>query len=385
MALGRTPSTDLTFQSAIPRLSPVIVDDRKAQPLSIESPSPLQQLNERSRTILRRIVESYLETGEPVGSRNLARALPMALSPASIRNVMSDLEHLGLIASPHTSAGRLPTQLGLRMFVDGLLEVGDITSDERRRIEAQIAARRDKSVEQLLSEASELMSGLSRCAGVVLAEKQVARLRHIEFVPLEPGRGLVILVDEDQNVENRIVQLPEGLPPSALQEASNYLNTHVRGMTIAEAKTELERALTAERAELDQLTQKVIKAGLAEWSGAADERKSLIVRGQSNLLKDVTAADDLERIRQLFDAFEAKQDIVELLGASENAQGVRIFIGSENKLFSLSGSSLIVAPFRDQTRHVVGVLGVIGPTRLNYARIIPMVDYTAKLVSQLIK
>ena len=363
----------------------MIVDDRKAQPLSIESPSPLQQLNERSRTILRRIVESYLETGEPVGSRNLARALPMALSPASIRNVMSDLEHLGLIASPHTSAGRLPTQLGLRMFVDGLLEVGDITSDERRRIEAQIAARRDKSVEQLLSEASELMSGLSRCAGVVLAEKQVARLRHIEFVPLEPGRGLVILVDEDQNVENRIVQLPEGLPPSALQEASNYLNTHVRGMTIAEAKTELERALTAERAELDQLTQKVIKAGLAEWSGAADERKSLIVRGQSNLLKDVTAADDLERIRQLFDAFEAKQDIVELLGASENAQGVRIFIGSENKLFSLSGSSLIVAPFRDQTRHVVGVLGVIGPTRLNYARIIPMVDYTAKLVSQLIK
>jgi heat-inducible transcriptional repressor len=350
----------------------------------LDGTTPLQKLNERSRTILRRIVESYLATGEPVGSRNLSRALPIALSPASIRNVMSDLEHLGLIVAPHTSAGRLPTQLGLRMFVDGLLEVGDITPEERRQIEAQIAFRRERSVDQLLSEAGELMSGLSHCAGVVLAEKQVARLRHIEFVPLEPGRGLVILVDEDQNVENRIIALPEGLPPSALQEASNYLNTHLRGLTLAEARAELEKALSAAKAELDVLTQKVIKAGLAEWSGVADDRKSLIVRGQSNLLKDLTAAEDLERIRQLFDAFESKQDIVELLGASETAEGVRIFIGSENKLFSLSGSSLIVAPFRDDSRHVVGVLGVIGPTRLNYARIIPMVDYTAKLMSRLI-
>lgn len=350
----------------------------------LDGKTQLQKLNERSRTILRRIVESYLATGEPVGSRNLSRALPIALSPASIRNVMSDLEQLGLIIAPHTSAGRLPTQLGLRLFVDGLLEVGDITPEERRQIETQIAFRRERSVDQLLSEAGELMSGLSRCAGVVLAEKQVARLRHIEFVPLEPGRGLVILVDEDQNVENRIIDLPDGLPPSALQEASNYLNTHLRGMTLAEAKSELEKSLTAAKAELDVLTQKVIKAGLAEWSGVSDDRKSLIVRGQSNLLKDVTAAEDLERIRQLFDAFESKQDIVELLGASEIAEGVRIFIGSENKLFSLSGSSLIVAPFQDQTRHVVGVLGVIGPTRLNYARIIPMVDYTAKLMSRLI-
>ncbi|WP_024275019.1 heat-inducible transcriptional repressor HrcA [Hyphomicrobium sp. 802] len=349
----------------------------------LDGKTQLQKLNERSRTILRRIVESYLATGEPVGSRNLSRALPIALSPASIRNVMSDLEQLGLIIAPHTSAGRLPTQLGLRLFVDGLLEVGDITPDERRQIEAQIAVRREKSVDQLLSEAGELMSGLSHCAGVVLAEKQVARLRHIEFVPLEPGRGLVILVDEDQNVENRIINLPDGLPPSALQEASNYLNTHLRGLTLAEARAELEKSLNAAKAELDVLTQKVIKAGLAEWSGVADDRKSLIVRGQSNLLKDVTAAEDLERIRQLFDAFESKQDIVELLGASETAEGVRIFIGSENKLFSLSGSSLIVAPFRDETRHVVGVLGVIGPTRLNYARIIPMVDYTAKLMSRL--
>ncbi|PPC87677.1 MAG: heat-inducible transcriptional repressor HrcA [Hyphomicrobium sp.] len=344
----------------------------------------LQQLNERSRTILRRIVESYLTTGEPVGSRNLSRALPIALSPASIRNVMSDLEHLGLIISPHTSAGRMPTQLGLRMFVDGLLEVGDITQEERRQIETQIAYQREKSVDQLLTEAGEMMSGLSHCAGVVLAEKQVARLKHIEFVPLEPGKGLVVLVDEDQNVENRIIALPAGLPPSALHEASNYLNTHIRGLTISEARSAIEKSLKQAKAELDTLTQKVIKAGLAEWSGSSDERKSLIVRGQGNLLKDVTAAEDLERIRQLFDDFESQRDIVQLLGASELADGVRIFIGSENKLFSMSGSSLVVAPFRDETRRIVGVLGVIGPTRLNYARIIPMVDYTAKLISRLI-
>ncbi|MGL4397876.1 MAG: heat-inducible transcriptional repressor HrcA [Hyphomicrobium sp.] len=346
--------------------------------------SELQQLNERSRTILRRIVESYLATGEPVGSRNLARALPMTLSPASIRNVMSDLEHLGLIASPHTSAGRLPTQLGLRLFVDGLLEVGDVSSEERRHIESQIGFKRDQTVDQVLFEASELISGLSHCAGVVLAEKQVAKLKHIEFVPLEPGKGLVVLVGEDQNVENRVVNLPMGLPPSALQEASNYLNTHIRGLTIAEARATIEKDLHHAKAELDVLTQKVIHAGLAEWSGATDDRKSLIVRGQGNLLKDLTAVDDLERIRQLFDDLESKRDIVQLLGASEQAEGVRIFIGSENKLFSLSGSSLVVAPFHDQSRRVVGVLGVIGPTRLNYARIIPMVDYTAKLVGRII-
>ena len=349
-----------------------------------EERSELQQLSERSRTILRRIVESYLTTGEPVGSRNLARVLPIGLSPASIRNVMSDLEQLGLIISPHTSAGRLPTQLGLRMFVDGLLEIGNLTQDERRHIEAQISVQRTKSLDQLLGEAGELISGLSHCAGVVVTDKQVARLKHIEFVPLEPGKGLVVLVGEDQNIENRIINLPPGLPPSALQEASNYLNTHIRGMTITEARAAIERTLKTAKAELDTLTQKVITAGLAEWSGSNDDRKSLIVRGQANLLKDLTAAEDLERIRQLFDDLESQHEIVQLLGASETAEGVRIFIGSENKLFSLSGSSLIVAPFRDEQRRIVGVLGVIGPTRLNYARIIPMVDYTAKLVSRLI-
>jgi heat-inducible transcriptional repressor len=349
-----------------------------------EGVSELNKLSDRSRTILRQIVETYLTTGEPVGSRNLSRVLPMTLSPASIRNVMSDLEQLGLIAAPHTSAGRLPTQLGLRLFVDGLLEIGNLTSEERRKIEAQIVSKREQSIDDVLSEASEMISGLSHCAGVVLAEQQVACLKHIEFVPLEPGKALVVLVGEDQVVENRIIALPQGLPPSALVEAANYLNTHIRGFTIAEARARIEKELRSSRAELDDLTQKVIQAGLAEWSGAFDDRQSLIVRGQSNLLKDVTAQDDLERIRQLFDDLEQKRDLVQLLGLSENADGVRIFIGSENKLFSLSGSSLIVAPFHDEKRKIVGVLGVIGPTRINYARIIPMVDYTAKLVSRLL-
>ncbi|MEM7775024.1 MAG: heat-inducible transcriptional repressor HrcA [Pseudomonadota bacterium] len=344
----------------------------------------LTALNERSREILRRIVDSYLATGEPVGSRNLSRDLPMALSPASVRNVMSDLEHLGLVYAPHTSAGRLPTQLGLRLFVDGLLEVGRLSDDERRQIERQIGGEPDLSTEKLLSEATEVISGLSSCAGVVLAEKQVGTVKHIEFVPLDPNRALVVLVGEDGTVENRVISLPIGLPPSALTEAANYLNTQMRGRSLEEARAHIEAQLEQDQAELDVLTRKVIAAGLAEWSGAHDERKSLIVRGQSNLLNELKAADDLARIRQLFDDLEAKRDLVQLLGLSDSADGVRIFIGSESNLFSLSGSSVIVAPFRDDSRNVVGVLGVIGPTRINYARIIPMVDFTAKVITRLI-
>ena len=346
--------------------------------------SELTKLNTRSRAIFRQIVESYLATGEPVGSRNLSRTLPMTLSPASVRNVMSDLEQLGLIYAPHTSAGRLPTQLGLRLFVDGLLEVGDLAEGERRQIEAQISVKRDKSIDEVLSEAGEMISGLSHCAGVVLTEKQINVLKHIEFVPLDPGRALVVLVGESQSVENRIISLPPGLPSSALVEAANYLNAHARGLTIAEARGRIEQQLGSAKAELDTLTKKVIQAGLAEWSGTVGDRKSLIVRGQSNLLKDLTAIEDLERIRRLFEDLETKRDLIQLLGLAEKAEGVRIFIGSENKLFSLSGSSLIVAPFHDGTRKIVGVLGVIGPTRLNYARIIPMVDYTARLVGRLL-
>jgi len=342
------------------------------------------QLNDRSRAILRQIVESYLSTGEPVGSRNLSRVLPMNLSPASIRNVMSDLEEIGLIFSPHASAGRLPTQSGLRLFVDGLLEIGDLSDDERRKIEAQLAITRQRSIDQVLTEASELISGLSHCAGVVLTDNRVERLKHIEFVPLAPGKALVVLVGENQSVENRIIELPPGLPASALHEAANYLNHHIGGKTFTEARDLLSRDLAAASAELDALTAKVVKAGLAEWSGALDDRKNLIVRGQSNLLKDLTAAEDLDRISRLFDDLERKRDLIQILGLAENGEGVKIFIGSENNLFSMSGSSLIAAPFHDENRQVVGVIGIIGPTRLNYARIIPMVDYTAQLVSRVL-
>jgi len=346
----------------------------------------LAQLNERSREIFRQIVESYLTTGEPVGSRNLARLLPMTLSPASVRNVMSDLEQLGLVFAPHTSAGRLPTELGLRFFVDALLEIGDITEQDRRAIEAQAAATSGpKSLEAILNEASGLLSGLARAAGVVLTDKSNIRLKHIEFVRLEPERALVVMVSEDGQVENRILNLPPGLPTSSLTEATNFFNAHIRGRTLADAKADLERALAAGQAELDQLTQKIVAAGLASWSGGEDAERRLIVRGHANLLDDLRALEDLERVRLLFDDLETKRGLADILGRAERAEGVRIFIGSENKLFSLSGSSMIAAPFRDGSQKIVGVLGVIGPTRLNYARIVPMVDYTAKVISRILE
>lgn len=345
----------------------------------------LAALNERSREIFRSIVESYLTTGEPVGSRNLSRILPISLSPASVRNVMSDLEDLGLIFAPHTSAGRLPTELGLRFFVDALMQVGDLTEDNRRSIEAQVAVHgANKSVEAVLTEASQMLSGLTRSAGVVLTAKINTRLKHIEFVRLEPERALAVLVAEDGQVENRVLNVPAGLPSSALVEAGNFLNSRIRGKTLDELRLEIENAVTQGKAELDQLTQKIISAGLASWSGGNSEDRQLIVRGHANLLDDLHALDDLERVRSLFDALETKRGVIDLLGRAERADGVRIFIGSENKLFSLSGSSTIVAPYRDNEGRIVGVIGVIGPTRLNYARIIPMVDYTARVVSRLL-
>ena len=345
----------------------------------------LAQLNERSRDIFRQIVESYLATGEPVGSRNISRLITAPLSPASVRNVMSDLEQLGLIYAPHTSAGRLPTELGLRFFVDALMQVGDLSEPERQSIENQLkSVGGAPSVEAALSEALTRLSGLTRAAAVVLTQKSNVRLKHIEFVRLEPAQALVMLVAEDGQVENRVLPLPPGVPTSALTEASNFLNARIRGRTLAEARGELEAALTASRSELDQLTQKVVAAGIASWSGGASEERQLIVRGHANLLEDLHAMEDLERVRLLFDDLEAKKGVIDLLGRAERADGVRIFIGSENKLFSLSGSSTIIAPYRDGAGHIIGVLGVIGPTRLNYARVIPMVDYAARIVSQLV-
>lgn len=345
----------------------------------------LAALNERSREIFRQIVESYLSTGEPVGSRNLSRLLPIALSPASVRNVMSDLEQLGLIYAPHTSAGRLPTELGLRFFVDALMQVGDLSEQDRRSIEAQVAgAGTSKSLEAILTEASQMLSGLTRSAGVVLTAKTNVRLKHVEFVRLERERALAVMVAEDGQVENRVLNIPAGLPISSLTEAGNFLNARIRGKTLAELRGEIEKAVAEGQAELDQLTQKVIATGLASWSGGGSDERQLIVRGHANLLEDLHALEDLERVRSLFDALEAKRGVIDLLGRAERADGVRIFIGSENKLFSLSGSSTIIAPYRDSQGRIVGVIGVIGPTRLNYARVIPMVDYTARVVSRLL-
>lgn len=348
----------------------------------------LGELDERSRELFRQIVESYLETGDPVGSRTLSQRSALSLSPATIRNVMSDLEHMGLIAAPHTSAGRLPTQQGLRLFVDGLLEIGSLAGNEQQTIEARLAGS-GQDLEDVLTLATSMLSGLSRCAGLVVAPKSDAALKHVEFVAVGPGKALVVMVSEGGQVENRIIETPAGLPPSALVEATNFLNARLRGRTLDEARGEILAEVEAQRAELDVLTAKVIAQGLATWSSApgnmADTEPQLIVRGQAHLLDNVTAAEDLDRIRHLFDDLESKKEMISLLDLAKDGSGVHIFIGSENKLFSLSGSSLIVAPYTNQRQKIVGVLGVIGPTRLNYARVIPMVDYTAKVVSRLLK
>jgi heat-inducible transcriptional repressor len=343
-------------------------------------------LDQRSREIFRNLVETYLATGEPVGSRTISKALTAQLSPASIRNVMMDLEDTGLIYSPHTSAGRMPTEAGLRFFVDALLEVNSISDVERARIDAEVAhSNRQRPASDVLGEATAMLSGLSQCASLVMSPKFNSTLKHIEFVNLAPGRALVILVSEDGSVENRLIEVPHGLPASAFMRASNYLSALAQGRSMDELRAHVGSEIESLKRELDELSASLVQSGLAVWSGdSGAAAKNLIVRGQSNLLEQPAAVQDLERIRKLFDDIENKRDLVELLGLAEKAEGVRIFIGSENRLFSMSGSSLVVAPFKNQDEKIVGVLGVIGPTRLNYARIIPMVDYTAKLVGHLL-
>lgn len=343
--------------------------------------SVLDDIDGRSREIFRRLVTTYLETGEPVGSRTLSHDVSISVSPATIRNVMADLTEIGLLHAPHVSAGRMPTELGLRLFVDGMMEIGGLPEQERDTIEAQLA-REGRNLEDVLSDAASRLSGLTQAASLVLARKTEAPLKHIEFVATGAGQALVVLVFEDGRVENRVVEPPPGLTPSAMVEAGNYMNARLRGRTIVEAKDEILAEVGAARAELDKLAARLVEAGVAEVSGA--EEPQLIVRGQARLLEDA-AAQDLERVRRLFDDLERKKEVIELLDAAKSGEGVRVFIGSENRLFSLSGSSVIVAPYRDRRRQVVGVLGVVGPTRLNYARVVPMVDYTAEVVSRLLK
>jgi heat-inducible transcriptional repressor len=348
----------------------------------MQSPS-VAELTDRAREVFRQIVDSYLSTGTPVASRTLSRHGGLGLSPASIRNVMQDLEELGLLAAPHTSAGRLPTELGLRMFVDGLMQTSEPSEEERAAIELGLSTGLDRghALEEVLGQTTAVLSGLSQCAGLVLVPRTDPVIRQLSFVLLAPRRALAVLVGADGSVENRVVSLPEGLPPGALEAAANYINARLAGLTLAEAGQRLADEVAAERAALDAMTADAVRAGLAVWSNDGAQRPVLIVRGQARL---VEPSVDPERIRQLLGDLEDKEELVKLLELASNAEATRIFIGAESRLFSLSGSSVIAAPYRGPGGRVVGVVGVIGPTRLNYARVIPMVDYTARTLSRLV-
>lgn len=342
---------------------------------------PITELTDRARDVFRLAVESYIETGQPVGSRTLSKLPGLNLSPASIRNVMQDLEEFGLLAAPHTSAGRMPTETGLRLFVDGMMQAAEPSAEERAAIESQVKGR--GLIEDALAAATSVLSGLSACAGLVLVPKHEPVLRQFGFVPLSAQQALAVLVGQDGSVENRVVDLPPGMTAGALNEAANYMSATLSGLTLAQARVKLEREISDGRAAIDAAARELVSRGLAIWSEDGASRPVLIVRGQANLI-DQSAAEDLDRVRQLLDELEGKEEISRLLENARTGAATRIFIGSENKLFSLSGSSVIAAPYRGQDGRVVGVVGVIGPTRLNYARVVPMVDFTAQTLSRLI-
>ncbi|MCV2872543.1 heat-inducible transcriptional repressor HrcA [Defluviimonas sp. WL0050] len=342
----------------------------------------LSEMNDRSREVFRRVVEGYLDSGDPVGSRTLTRTMSEKVSAATIRNVMQDLEFLGLLDSPHTSAGRIPTQLGLRMFVDGLMEVSTLSLQDREAIDATTGGN-EPGVVSLLDRVGQALSGITHGASLVLTPKHEAAIRHIEFVSLGHDRALVVLVFADGHVENRVFSPPPGQTPSSMREAANFLNALAEGRTMSELRAHMTREINRRRQELDTAARALVESGLAVWENPGESHERLIVRGRANLIDQADEAD-FERIRTLFDDLERKRDIAEFLELAEAGEGVRIFIGSENKLFSLSGSSLVVSPYMNADRKIIGAVGVIGPTRLNYGRIVPIVDYTAQLVGRLL-
>ncbi|NIZ11819.1 heat-inducible transcriptional repressor HrcA [Phaeobacter sp. HF9A] len=345
--------------------------------------SILQEMNERSREVFRLLVESYLESGGPVGSRTLTRSLSEKVSAATVRNVMQDLEYLGLLDSPHVSAGRIPTQMGLRLFVDGLLQMGDPNSQDREMIDRTLG-NNSSDVGGMLDRVGAALSGVTHGASLVLTPKYEAELRHIEFVSLAQDRALVVLVFSDGHVENRLFTPPPGQTPSSMREAANFLNAMIDGRTLSDVRVDVQAEIEKRRQEIDTLASDMIESGLAAWEDEGSDQARLIVRGRANLLSEDGAPDELEKIRTLFDDLERKRDIAEFLELAEDGDGVRIFIGSENKLFSLSGSSLVVSPYMNADRKIIGAVGVIGPTRLNYGRIVPIVDYTAQLVGKMV-
>ena len=341
---------------------------------------PLNELSNRARDIFRLVVEGYIASGQPVGSKTLAGSGGVNLSPASIRSVLQELQDAGLLAAPHTSAGRLPTDVGLRLFVDGIMQVAEPTLAERAQIERGLA--QGGTIEAAIAAASSALSEISAAAGVVMVPRREPRLQQLAFVPLSPGRALAVLVGEDGNVENRVIDLPPGASPSSLEQAGNYLTRQLAGRTLAEAADQVRREIAGGRSALDAASRDLVTRGLAVWSEDAARRPVLVVRGQANLL-DEAALGDLERVRQLLDELENIESIAGVFDAAREAQATRIFIGSENRLFSLTGSSVIASPWRDHEGRVVGVVGVIGPTRLNYARVVPMVDFTAQSLGRL--
>ena len=343
----------------------------------------LTEMNDRSREVFQRVVEGYLQSGEPVGSRTLTRSLNENLSAATVRNVMQDLEYLGLLDSPHVSSGRIPTQMGLRMFVDGLLEVDGLAITDREKLDGTINEN-PKDISATLDKIGSALSGITQGASLVLSPKQESEIEHVEFVSLAHDRALVVLVFSNGHVENRLFQPPLGQTPSSLKEAANFLNSIMQGRTLSQAKEIIQKEISIRRQELDSLAAELVENGIVFWEAKGDRQERLIVRGRANLLENEAEEEELERIRLLFNDLERKQDIAEFLDLTEQSDGVRIFIGSENKLFSLSGSSLVVSPYMNSDKKVIGAVGVIGPTRLNYGRIVPIVDYTAQLVGKLI-
>jgi heat-inducible transcriptional repressor len=343
----------------------------------------LAELNDRSREVFRRVVEGYLDSGGPVGSRTLTRNFSEKVSAATIRNVMQDLEYLGLLDSPHVSAGRVPTNLGLRLFVDGLLEVAPLGADDREKLDATLGAN-DHDVNGLLDRVGSALSGITQGASLVLSPKREAPIRHIEFVSLSADRALVVLVFADGHVENRVFAPPPGQTPSSMREAANFLNAMAEGRTLTDLRHRIKEEIAQRRQQIDSLARDLVQSGLALWENEGEHSERLIVRGRANLLDSTTEGADLARIRTLFDDLERKRDIAEFLELAEDGEGVRIFIGAENKLFSLTGSSLVVSPYMNAERKIIGAVGVIGPTRLNYGRIVPIVDYTAQLVGRML-
>ncbi len=343
----------------------------------------LSEMNDRSREVFRRVVEGYLHNGEPVGSRTLTRDFSEKVSAATIRNVMQDLEFMGLLDSPHVSAGRIPTQIGLRMFVDGLLEVDRLDDSDREKLDQTLGSN-SQDVGSMLDRVGSALSGITQGASLVLTPKHEAPIKHIEFVSLSTEKALVVLVFADGHVENRLFTPPLGQTPSSMREAANFLNAIMQGRTLSQLRSIIQKEIAERRREIDTLAQDLIESGLAVWSESEDRNERLIVRGRANLLENSTEAEELNRVRTLFDDLERKRDIADFLDSTEQGDGVRIFIGSENKLFSLSGSSLVVSPYMNADRKIIGAVGVIGPTRLNYGRIVPIVDYTAQLVGKLI-